>query len=346
MNPRFRRTIIAGLALVCLSAIPGRAQQVDAPDMDDTATNIFQQETLIGHAIPYRKTLEDEGVSLGADEIFDALGNPQGGDKQGATFEGRFELFANVDLEKALGLSGLLFHVNAYQIHGQGLSAGDIGNLLTVSNIGARSSTRLFGLWLQKSLYNDTLSIRAGQLAADDEFFISQYASLFINSAFGWPSILGINLPSGGPAYPLATPGVRVRLAISPALVATTAIFNGDAAPAGAGDAQQRDASGTSFRVNGNLFWISELAYTANLPIGSGDLPGTFKLGGWYHDGVFLDQQYDVLGRSLADPASSGIAAPRRGNFGAYFIADQQLWLKEGSKGQGLAAFFRIGGDP
>jgi porin len=344
MSFRFLRTGAFGFALICLSAAAGHAQ--DVPDMDDIATNIFQQETLLGHSIATRKTLEDKGVSLGADEIFDTLGNPTGGDKQGLAFEGRFELFASIDLQKALGLDGLLFHVNAYQIHGNGLSADDVGNLLTVSNIGAKSSTRLFGLWLQKSLYNDTLSIRAGQLAADDEFFISQYASLFINSAFGWPSIMGINLPSGGPAYPLATPGMRVKWAISPALVATTAIFNGDPAPAGPGDAQTRDAAGVNFRLNGNLFWISELAYTASLPIGSDTLPGTFKLGGWYHDGVFLDQRYDTAGLSLANPASGGFAAPHRGNFGAYVIADQQLWRPQGATGQGLAAFFRAGGDP
>ena len=135
--------------------------------------------------------------------------------RQGAVGEGRLELFANVDLAKALGLSGLIFHANAYQIHGEGLTSHYLGNLITVSNIEAPPSTRLFDLWLQQSLFDDTVSLRVGQIAADDEFFVSQYAPLFISSTFGWPAIMGINLPSGGPAYPVARPGARARVALS-----------------------------------------------------------------------------------------------------------------------------------
>ena len=336
----FRLCCIGAMALWSMNA---RAEEAGAKDMDETATNIFEQETLTGHSFGYRKDLEDVGVDLGADEIFDALANPIGGRKQGAAFEGRFEIFANINLATLWGWSGTIFHVNAYQIHGHGLSADDVGNLLTVSNIGADPSTRLFGLWLQKSFYDDTLSIRAGQIAADDEFFISQYASLFINSAFGWPSVLGINLPSGGPAYPLATPGVRVKLALSPQWVVTSAVFNGDPAPAGSGDPQMRDGGGTSFRMNGDVFWVSELAYSPGG--GTAPLPGTFKLGGWVHSGLFADQRYDAMGRSLA-VAGSGVAALHRGDFGGYFIADQMLWREDVAGSQGLGAFFRIGGAP
>ena len=84
------------------------------------------------------------------------------------------------------GLSGLIFHANAYQIHGEGLTSHYLGNLITVSNIEAPPSTKLFDLWVQQSLFDDTVSLRLGQIAADDEFFVSQYAPLFISSTFGW----------------------------------------------------------------------------------------------------------------------------------------------------------------
>ena len=38
-------------------------------------------------------------------------------------------------------------------------------------------------------------------------------------------------------------------------------------------------------------------------------LPGTYKLGAWYDTGAFPDQRFDTTGLSLADPASTGIAA-------------------------------------
>ncbi|HEY4274943.1 MAG TPA: carbohydrate porin [Rhizomicrobium sp.] len=331
------RTLLCAMTLLILGIAQPRASAED----DD----LFHRDTLTGDWFGLRKDLADSGIQLGGDEILDALANPSGGRKQGAAFEGRLELFTNVDLGVA-GWHGALFHANAYLIHGNGLSYDDVGNLLTIGNIGATPGTRLFSAWVQQSFLNDALSIRAGQIAADDEFFVSQYAGLFINSTFGWPSILGINLPSGGPAYPLATPGVRARYALSPALIVSTALFNGDPAPQGAGNPQQRNAAGTDFRLDGGAFWIGELAYSTSIAMNHDSLPGTYKLGGWYHDGTFADQRFDTSGRSLADPASSGLPAMHRGDYGGYLIADQLLWRADGNSEKGLGLFLRAGAGP
>jgi porin len=328
-------------AFLMLAVLPARAET------DGDSNSLFHRDTLTGDWSGARKNLADAGLQFGGDEILDALANPIGGRKQGAAVEGRLEAFTNIDLGAAIGWHGALFHANAYLLHGNGLSYDDVGNLLTIGNIGATPGTRLFSAWLQQSFLDEALSIRIGQIAADDEFFVSQYASLFINSTFGWPSNLGINLPSGGPAYPLATPGVRLRYAINPAWTLSTGLFNGDPAPEGPGNPQLRDAAGTSFRLNGGLFWISELAYSTSIPMHQDDeLPGTYKLGGWYHDGIFADQRFDTAGRSLADPASSGLPALHRGDFGGYVIADQLLWRTEGGSDRGLGVFFRAGGNP
>jgi porin len=324
----------AFLALVCV--LPAQAAEDD----------LFNRETLTGDWGGARSGLAQAGIVLDADEILDMQADASGGRGRGGAFNGRLELYVSADLGAVLGWDGAILHANAYQIHGRGLSADEVGNLMNVSNVAADPSTRLFTLWLQQSLFDDTLSIRAGQIAADDEFFASQYAALFINSAFGWPSVLGINLPSGGPAYALATPGIRVRLALSPALVLSSALFNGDPAPPGAGKPEARDPSGTSFRLDANALWISELAYSANLALGGDQLPGTYKLGGWYHDGPFDDQHLDGSGLSLADPLSDGIAARHRGNFGGYVIIDQLLLRDGGSSDRGLGAFLRAGAAP
>lgn len=335
--------VAAMVAHFAVAAAVSRADETAPPPVE---AGLFDRDSLTGDWSGYRKKWEDAGVQLGGDEIFEGLANPLGGRAQGEVVEGRFELFANIDLDKVAGWSGATFHANAYQIHGRGLSANDLGNLLTVSNIEAQRSTRLFTLWLQQELLDHALSIRAGQIAADDEFYVSQYAALFINSTFGWPAILGTNLPSGGPAYPLATPGLRVREAISPALTIAAAAFNGDPADPGPGNPQLRDASGTDFRVNGDRFVIGEIAYGTIPDPDSGGLPGTVKLGSWYHSGRFADQHFDTTGLSLANPLSTGVPASHRGDYGAYFIADQMLWRAAGTSEQGLATFFRIAGNP
>src|SRR5262249_59247627 len=86
-------------------------------------------------------------------------------------------------------------HVSADQIHGRGLSTNYLGNnILTASGNEAERATRLFTLWLQEQK-EDAISIRVGQLAADDEFAQSKNGSTFVNSTFGWPGILASDLP-------------------------------------------------------------------------------------------------------------------------------------------------------
>ena len=100
---------------------------------------------------------------------------------------------------KALGRGGVSLVRRAC-----GLSRKAIGNLLAASTIEALPSTRLHDLWLQQQLLEGQVSFRLGQIALDDEFYISQYSAIFINSTFGCPDLLSNNLPSGGPCYPFA----------------------------------------------------------------------------------------------------------------------------------------------
>jgi porin len=323
--PRTELRWLGALALM-LFAWPAQAQVLNYDE-------IFKSPNLTGDWGGARPKLEDQGIQLGGDEIFETLGNLDGGARQGTIGEGRLELFANIDMAKALGLSGLIFHANAYQIHGEGLTSHYLGNLITVSNIEAPPSTKLFDLWFQQSLFNDTVSLRLGQIAADDEFFVSQYAPLFISSTFGWPAIMGINLPSGGPAYPVARPGGRVRIALSSDLSLQAGLFSGD---------PEVDPTGFNFETNGDLFAISEMTYTTKLF----DLPTSLKLGGWIHTGQFADQRFDTAHVSLASPASNGVAAEHRGDYGGYFIIDQLLWRKDGASDTGLGGFLRLGGNP
>ena len=199
---------------------------------------------------------------------------------------------------------------------------------------------------MEQLFFGGVLSLRAGQIAADDEFFVSQYASNFINATFGWPAILSADLPSGGPAYPLATPGARLKYAVSNQLSVQGAVFNGDPAGAGSGDPQARDPSGTSFRVNDGALAILEASFATNQDIPSAGLPATYKLGVWYHSGSFSDQRFDNSGQSLAAPTSTGVAELHSGDYGVYGVVDRMLWHKDGTADQGLGAFLRLGAAP
>lgn len=253
-----------------------------------------------------------DGVRLGLRYTGEVIGVVSGGIRRGAGYEGRADLELDADLAQLAGWRGTTLHASAYQIHGYGPSEHYVGNLMTVSNIEARPTTRLYALWLQKALGGGA-SLRAGQMGADEEFLVSETASTFINGSFGWAPIAAANITNGGPAYPLAAPGIRLRLQPKGDAALLVAAFAGDPAGGGcSGDPQRCNRYGTTFSSSGGTLWMSELQLAG----------GRYKLGGWYQNGGFAD---------------------RRGNGALYAIADRTLW-RAGARA--LNAFLRVGGAP
>jgi porin len=309
---------------------------------------LWDRPTLGGDLGGVRPLLADRGVSIDLNWIGETFDNFTGGTRRGATFLDRFELATDIDLEKMIGLPGATIHANGFMINGHGLSATNLGNLMPVSGVEARGGVRLYTLWYEQSLLEDRLSLRVGQLAADDEFLISPTAGALLNGTFGWAAIAAANLPSGGPAYPLAAPGARLRVAPAggdgPALL--VAAFAGDPAGKGIGDPQERNENGTTFSTDGGAFFVAEAQYPINRGKAAAGLPGVYKIGGWYHTGGFDDQRFDDTGASLASTASTGTPRRHRGDYGLYAIADQMLWRRPGTEDQGVSAFLRVGGAP
>jgi porin len=331
------------------------AQETPAPEAEAAPTStsgaasphaggFWERDVMTGDWGGRRTALENAGVLIGLDSINEILGNPSGGVRRGAVYEGRFEALLTLDLNKVLSWPDATFHTNAYQINGRGLSANYLGNnFLTASNIEAARSTRLFDLWVEQLLWQGTVSVRVGQIAADDEFFISQYASNFINATFGWPAIVSADLPSGGLAYPLATPGARFKYSPTSEITLQVGLFNGNPAGPGTGNPQQRDASGTSFRIGDGSFVIAEASCPRNQESGTMGVPASYKLGAWFHSGSFPDQRFDSSGQSLAAPTSTGVPATHNGNYGFYAVFDQMIWRKPDTTDQGLSFFARAG---
>ena len=237
---------------------------------------------------------------------------------------------------------GLSFFANAFQIHNTGgIRRDHVGSFNTISNIEALPTTRLSELWLEQS-FGDTFSVRFGQLAADAEFFISDYSVFLMTS--DWPSITAQNLPSGGPAYPLSTPGVRLKFEPNKQLTFLAALFNGDPSGPGPEDPQIKNRYGLNFRVKDPPLLMGEAQYKYNQDKTDTGLAGFWRVGFWHHFGEFDSQRFDTAGRSLADPLSNGIARKLRGTSGIYGIVDHQLYRpRGGDKDSGISVFGRVG---
>ncbi|UQD76470.1 carbohydrate porin [Bradyrhizobium japonicum] len=297
--------------------------------------------------------LANKGLNFGATYIADNIANVSGGVKRGAIHFGRLDLSVDADLDKLVGWTGGRFYANAFVIYGQGLSRNYVMNLATISEIEALPDQRLYNAYFEQSFFGDRLNIRAGQQAADVEFFDSQTDDLFINGTFGWPAIKASNLPAGGPAPPIAVPGIRIKAALTENITAFGAVFNGDPSGPGEADPQLRDHHGLAFRVNDPPWVIGQVRFNYDIDIGGRPLAGNFTPGAWKHYGSFDSQRFTAEGLSIADPGGSGVPARLRGNYGIFAVIEQVLYrppeVKDNSTSAsipGITAFGRIAYSP
>lgn len=318
-----RRACAAAAALLALTVNSAAAED-----------GLWQRERLTGDWGGARSALADRGVTVGfayINETFDVL---RGGLSRGGTYEGRGDLQIDVDLDKLAGWTGGTAQVRVFQMSkGPFNSTERVGSIPNPSNIEATSTTRLFTAWIEQR-FGALASLRLGQLAADDEFAGSAVAGGLINGAFGWPPVMSANLPSSGPAFPLAALGARLRFDLNDRWTLLAGVFSGD--PAGRGcydndpnaNPQACNKHGTKFQFTGGAFWIGEAQYQVNQGEDARGLAAAYKLGAWYHTADFADQRYgvDASGAVVSLATGPRDALFHHGNWGVYGVVDQMLW--------------------
>jgi len=311
---------------------------------------IWQRGTFFGDLGGVRSALGGYGISVSLVETSEVLGDVSGGTSQAVDYDGLTTLTVQMDTQRAFGWHGGLFNVSALDNHGDNLSANDLGTLQTSSGIEADRSDRLWEAWYQQTFLYGRADLKVGQQSLDQEFMDSQYAGLFVNTMFGWPMLPSADLLSGGPAYPLSSLGVRFRAQPEGPWSYLVGVFDDNAsglASGAAGDSQVLDNHGVNFRLRDHPLYIAEIQYSSPA-LGSleyagdrGVLPGVYRLGFWYDDGKFADQEIGQDGLSLANPASNGLPRLHQGNYSIYAVADQLIWRERPDTEEGVGVFFR-----
>ena len=159
----------AGLLLTCVFTLGtplsswasrGAIQEGAAPTPEQAPAIAEVEQTADPASL--RARLERSGLQLTVTYYGDALGNPSGGVHRGLRYEGRLGVIVDADLDKLTGWSGATLHASVHQIHGPGLSASNLENLMVVSGIEAPAATRLFNLWVEQA-FGDKTRLRLGQ---------------------------------------------------------------------------------------------------------------------------------------------------------------------------------------
>jgi porin len=299
-----------------------------APPSNGPATpqGFWARDLLTGDWDGLRKKLADDGMTLSPTYYGEVFGNPSGGARQGATYDGLLDLEFDLDLEKMSdgGVDGLTIHASALYLHGTDLSQRYVGDFSDTSDIAGYNSLRLQELWLQKWFWDKRLSIEVGNMAVDTEFFQSSSASLFINGTFGAFTLIANNVPDA-PVYPLASPGVRFKFLPTPATYVMAGVYGMDVHS----DPATNNRNGTRFALAGSsgMLIMTEAGFLLNQGPHDSGLQGGYRVGSFVHT-------YDY-------PAFGGGGGGT--DYGIYGVMDQQLYVHGG---QVVSLFVRSGGGP
>jgi porin len=268
-----------------------------------------------------REALAERGIVPGARYTAGFWSNVRGGFQTGTRYEGFAQWWVEADLDALAGWQGGSFDINWYSYHGGQPSLDLVGPFptQTISGWEAAESVRFYEILLRQTWGEGRFVLKAGQLAADTDFFVSENAEALLNGTFGF---LGLGRATEiAPFYPLAAPGAyfRARTADS-RWEAHVGVYTADTG------VDESSNFGFDWSFDNGAFFIGELR-TRRSPFGR---PGIYSVG--------------AIGTTaeLEDFASGGTA---NGGYGLFASVDQLL-IEQTPDRPGLGVFVRSYGAP
>ena len=248
-------------------------------------------------------------------EVWSAV---SGGLDDDARYLANLDLTIEADLEKLAGWTGAT--VFAYGLYNNDSSISDlVGDVQTVSNIETDvEAFRLYEAWLQQRL-GEKASIKIGLYDLNSEFDALDTAGLFINSAHGIGSDIGLTGENGPSIFPVTSLGARLEYGFASDWAVRLAVLDG--VP---GDPDRPKRTAVQLGDGDGALIAAEVE--APMP------HGRVLLGHWRYTG-----QFEQLDGEMDD-----------GNLGVYLRAEHRLWPEPGAGEpnagkQGLAGFARAG---
>jgi porin len=362
MRRRFFRQLRLLPALTLLfvgSVLGGRALgDESAPTTSGTTTNssdqsalmrFLTQDYLLGNWGGWRPKLSEKGVDFEFFYVGAMPSNLSGGIQRGTVFEGVLAMTLDVDTGKLFDFPNGHFHAGSLYIHGDRFSPNYVGDLNVVSLIDFPGAFRLWELWYEHKFFNQHLSVKAGELALDQDFLVPEYSKTFLNQTFFFPT-LAFDVWDQPSVYPIGyhslastpygAPGIRVRYDATDSIYAQAGVYDGN---------PDRSYHGTRINLNQDEGALSyfEVGYKLNQGTNSTGLPGAYKLGAFLHTDDFYDNYRDANGDFYLLSGNPQRTHPY--DYGFYFLADQMLYREttpaDPAK-QGLGGFFRLTGAP
>jgi len=306
-----------------IEATPEQAQPAGTFEEQEhglAPTIVSTENGASGDAFSYELAITVDALSINAGGITNAVDN----DDEEPTKTG---VLGVVDLvgEYDTGAAGLwddgLFFVYAAMIFGKGPSVGDLHGTSGIDGGEGSSAFRIVEAWYEHSFPYSHSSALIGLHDFNGEFYVSEFASLFLNAGFGMGQVIAEN---GGPSgYPIPTLGARIKAEVTEKIYFQTALYT--AAPS---DDAYNKVFEAKLPSNDEVFLATEFGMINKEPGESGYYKAGIGL--WY---LRADQQgfEDLNGTTVYTEAEA-----KPGNTGVYVLAEMSI-------GEKLGIFFKHG---
>lgn len=264
-------------------------------------------------ASPLRAQEQTDGATLSVSYIGDLWTVVDGAEDDSLVYLENADIALEVDLEHTFEWQGATVFLRG--LYNNANSISEIaGDAQIVSNIETGvNAVRLYEAWLEQKI-GQRFSLKAGLYDLNSEFDVLDSAGLFINSAHGIGSVIGLSGENGPSIFPVTSLGVRVSVEPADGWIIRSVLLDG--VP---GDPENPDETTIKLGDGDGAVLVSEV----EAPFG----PGKLLFGHWRYTSDFETFKGDAS----------------KGNDGWYLRVEQQLLSGVTDEETSLTGFVRFG---
>lgn len=298
----------------------GQKHEVEAHDHSGSAAS-----SLVNKLEKSREQLNDKGLSLAGEYIYEYTNVLDGGINRGGSDRSLFVFDAEFDLETIFGFKGATIFAQYLHVTAENGGTQDTGDIQAYSNIESeRSMDVLYELWYEQVFADGKYRFKVGKVDANTEFNFVDAAGGFANSSAGFsPTVFAL------PTYPNPAMSVNLfaELYENEGNVFSLAygFYDGSSAVDEVATGRRGPSTFTSDDRSNDYFHIlqAEQAWERFGSLGEGRL----TVGGWYHSGSF-------------EKFSGGSDS---GTHGLFLTAEQRITQRSGGSDGGIFVFGQYG---
>lgn len=298
------------------------------------ATEYPARDYLLGSWGGVRDVMIARGLDTRSHYTAEPMYNLSGGEDEGGTYLHNIGLDFRWDLGKIGGPANTSLLVKLSNRDGDSVSKEKVapsegGNTFAVQEIYGQQTFKVVNVQVNSRFLDDRLDIAAGRLVGQDDFQVLQHSCQFVSLAFcGGPRATYLQNPGAFTVYPTAQWGARARFDSADRRWTTLAgVYDADPELRD-GDPSQSDSNnnGTDWDLGDNGVLLSgEVNFHRNRDSKT-NLPGTFKLGGYWMSGDFED-----IGKTDNSTVE--------GNATIWVLGEHMLYRERSGDDQGLWTF-------